>query len=250
MVSNSGTMSIAVPPAPASPDLLQQHRDLEQVGHRRALGDHVMRQRRGAIVAVDRRGAGEDRELGRGPGRVLDVGRGERAARCRARARAAPRARPRAAPRTPRSTPARARSSPTTASWTSLFWRRSSAARWKPNTSTARRSAASRPSASSAAPCPRSDASIVARSAASSLAATYGASRACGRRGGVERRRARPPSPPAARRRRSAPGGTARRRGAGCRRRPRQRAPSNAAVGCTSRVDSDSSPPSAWTSAR
>ena len=57
------------------PRLLQQHRDLEQVRHRRALGDHVMRQRRRAVVPVDPRGGGEDRELGGGPRRVRDVRR-------------------------------------------------------------------------------------------------------------------------------------------------------------------------------
>ena len=53
MVSNSGTMLTRERVAAQQPDLLQQHADLEQVGHRLALRDHVVRQRGGAEAAVD-----------------------------------------------------------------------------------------------------------------------------------------------------------------------------------------------------
>ncbi len=54
MVSNSGTMLSASASPRSRPDFLQQHRDLEQVGHRLALGDDVVRQRGRAVVAMDR----------------------------------------------------------------------------------------------------------------------------------------------------------------------------------------------------
>ena len=65
MVSNSGTMSTASAVAAQQPGLLQQHGDLEQVGHRLALRDHVVRQRRRAEAPVDVGGRVDDRELGR-----------------------------------------------------------------------------------------------------------------------------------------------------------------------------------------
>ena len=53
-------------------DLLQQHADLEQVGHRLALRDHVVRDRLAPEAPMDVRGCLEDREL---RARALAVGR-------------------------------------------------------------------------------------------------------------------------------------------------------------------------------
>ena len=65
IVSNSGTMLTRERARrAASPTSFSSTRDLEQVGHRLALRDHVVRQRRGAVAALDVGGDAQDRELG------------------------------------------------------------------------------------------------------------------------------------------------------------------------------------------
>ena len=63
------------PSVAKQPDFLEQHADFEQVGHRLALGDDVVRDRSSAEVAMHVRSGIEDRELVSRELRSLDESR-------------------------------------------------------------------------------------------------------------------------------------------------------------------------------
>ena len=131
-------------------DLAQQQHHLEHVGHAVALRDHVVGNARGAVALVHARGGLQDREFAAGFRGILDVRRAEQSRRRQFLGQHAARGRLR--PATSSRCPAApsANSSATTRWCTSEFWRMSTAARWKPNTSTARRRRRRRPRASRA----------------------------------------------------------------------------------------------------
>ena len=129
-----------------TPTSLQEQRHLQQVAYRLAFGDYVVRECRGAEADDGCGRNAHDRKLGVQQRRAHDVRRVEEA-----RAFELPHqqlctfalGKPGVVCAC---TPARASSSATTSSCTSEFWRISRAARWKPNTVTARRSDLSLPS--------------------------------------------------------------------------------------------------------
>ena len=90
MVSNSGTMLIALRPRGVDePDFLQQQRDLEQVGDALAHRDDALRDRAGAELGVRFGGGVEHREFAQRLLAVVDERRRQRPRDCAVRASAA-----------------------------------------------------------------------------------------------------------------------------------------------------------------
>ena len=156
------------------PDLLEQHGHFQDVGDAVGLGDHVVRQRRRGRSADGHRPRPAAWRARRPSPRRRHGAATPAAAGCRARRPAAPHAPPRPAPHSRRPTPAASTSSAMTRSCTSEFCRRSSDARWKPKTSTARRSARRRPRARAPSRFRVSESRIVSRSALKSSAVFVG----------------------------------------------------------------------------
>ena len=130
-------------PAGAGGRLLQQHRELEQVGDVVGLRDDAGADRRRAVAQVGLAGGAEDRQLALGLVRIAHVRRASGRAVASSSSSSA-RARPRRGWRR-RCRGGRVRAVRRPCAHASEFWRRSSGARWKPNTFTARRRWRSRP---------------------------------------------------------------------------------------------------------
>ncbi len=213
------------------PGRLEQHRDLEQVRDRLALGDHVVGDGLGAVVGMDARGRVDDRELGARALRIVERTGCAADAGSRARRRAARRAQARPAPHSPR----RPRSSRASRRRPPRARRRSGAGR---ATRGGNRTRPPRSAAARAAPRrarPRRASRANRRSSRGRRRMPRASRRAASRRAaraGASRPTSAARSPRVARRRRSAPAGTVRPGGAGSRRArtpPGRAAPASAA---------------------